>query len=158
MCMVLIVAVKILLALIAFALAYGGFRTWKTYRMPEYKEFIAGSIPGAMPLGLYRGSVGELGEVSWKGKKFLEEGKGINLFERDAVAEEKYSFTIYQAKSLRSDHDVLRIDYNQTGNPLWLRFIVDEMVSVGSDRFLGAVYINVVPGLPFRMGYFRLAR
>ena len=111
-----------------------------------------------MPIGLYKGTAEELGEVSWKGKKFLGEGKGINLFEYDGVVDEKFTFTIYEAKSLRGGHQVLRIDYNQPGNPLWLRFIADEIVSVGEDRFLGVVYITAVPGLPFRMGYFRLER
>ncbi|OGJ57623.1 hypothetical protein A2881_03890 [Candidatus Peribacteria bacterium RIFCSPHIGHO2_01_FULL_55_13] len=154
----LLILIKVLVAVLLLVLAYGCFRTWKTSRRPEYKEFVSGTIPAAMPMGLYRGTAEELGEVSWKGKKFLDDGKGINLFERGGTAEENYEFTISEAKSLRGGHPVLRIDYNQPGNPLWLRFIVDEIVSVGDNQFLGAVYITVVPGFPFRMGYFRLTR
>ena len=156
--MLLLTIVIVLLALFSLVFSYGCFRTWKTTRMSEYKEFVLGTLPAAMPIGLYHGTAEELGEVSWKGKKFLGEGKGINLFEHDGGVEEKFTFTIDRARSIRGEHDVLRIDYNQPANPLWLRFIVDEMVSAGDDKFLGAVYIIAVPGFPFRMGYFRLMR
>lgn len=103
--------------------------------------------------------VNYLGEVSWKGKKFLGEGRGINVFEKAGVKEESFTFALSVSDSIDiSGKKVLKLDYGDKTNPLWLRFIVDEMVSVGDNKFLGIVSIDLIPGLPFRMGYFRLEK
>ena len=152
------IILKILLLVLLLALAYGFFVRGRREGSPKYEFFAVGTVPLEMPKGLYHGSVEELGEVSWKGKKFNGDRTGINLFEGDGKSEEKYAFRFFPAKSLRGDLQVLRIDYDQPGNPLWLRFIVDEIVSVAPEQFIGAVYINLLPGLRFRMGYFRLEK
>ncbi len=148
---------SILLGLCLLAVCYGFYRTWKTGQMPEYAQFTKGTTPSSVAEGQWIGTTDELGKVSWRGKKFLSAGKGINVFGDEKT--EKYPFTYFTAKSLSDGQkDILRIDYGQKENPLWLRFIVDEMVSVGESKFLGAVYIDLIPGFPFRMGYFRLER
>ena len=150
--------ITLLLVVLALALAYGFYRTWKTGTQPEYAEFLKGTIPAQMPEGLWNGSAPELGEISWKGKKFST-GTGINVFEKNGVKSEAYTFKFFETTSIKeSGMKVIRLDYGQKENPLWLRFIVDEMVSTGENKFLGVVYINAVPGLPFRMGYFRLQK
>lgn len=149
--------ISIVLGIIVLSLAYGFYRTWKTGRDPLHTVFISGTVPTAMPEGPWNGSAPELGEVSWKGKKFLGDGKGINVF--GSEKKEAYPFTFFVADSIvMSDMKVIQLDYDQKENPLWLRFIVDEMVETEQGKFLGAVYIKLIPGFPFRMGYFRLER
>jgi len=149
------VLAKIVLIAVIVVIAYGFYRTWKTARAENYALFLQGTVPTKMPEGLWKGSVPELGDVSWKGKKFLKSGSGINLI-GDA---EKFPFKFSKEKSIKEkDKEVIRLDYDQPGNPLWLRFIVDEMVSTGPNEFLGIVYIDLIPWIPFRMGYFRLTR
>jgi len=154
---ILLVCIIGLAVLFAAALSYGFYRSWKTGRAADYGAFQAGMLPSVMPEGQWRGSVPELGEVAWKGKKFLGAGKGINVFEKSGVKSEAYEFEFYKTTGIDAAH-VIRLDYGKPGNPLWLRFIVDEMVSVGENRYLGLVYLNIVPGFPFRMGYFRLEK
>ncbi len=146
-----------LLVLLVLGVCYGMYRTWKTGRMPEYEVFMKSAAPTTVAEGLWKGTADELGEVSWKGKKFLPDAQGINLFGEEKT--EKYPFSFFPAPSLSdSAKTILRIDYGRKENPLWLRLIVDEMVRVADNKFLGAVYIDLIPGFPFRMGYFRLER
>ncbi len=152
--------IGILVLIIVFlAMAYGFFRTWKTGRSENHARFIAGSIPLELPEGQWNGYVDELGDVSWKGKKFLNGGQGINVFVKEGTRREAYPFAFSERQSIgERDKKVITLDYNQKENPLWLRFIVDEMVSVGENKFLGIVYIKLIPSFPFRMGYFRLEK
>ena len=155
--MVALLKVLLKLAVIAVVImvAYGFYRTWKTARAENYALFLQGTVPTKMPEGLWKGSVPELGDVSWKGKKFLKSGSGINLI----GDKEKFPFKFSKELSIKEKKkEVIRLDYDQPGNPLWLRFIVDEMVSTGPNEFLGIVYIDLIPWIPFRMGYFRLTR
>jgi hypothetical protein len=146
-------------SLAVLVLLYGCYRTWKTGRMPEHAEFAAGTVPASLPEGLWQGMAPELGKVSWQGKKFLSPASGINLFEKNGVQSEAYPFVLKERGTIGFGHRrVLALDYNQAGNPLWLRLITDEMVTDGQGGFIGIVYVRLVPGFPFRMGYFRLLR
>lgn len=155
--LVAIVGIALLLAIL-FVL-YGFYRTWKTGAQPEYEEFTKGTLPSVLPSGLWKGTAPELGEISWQGKKFDGGMEGINRFKKDGIESEAYPFTYFEAPSVGwKNKKVIRLDYGLKQNPLWLRMIIDEMVSVGPDEFLGVVYIKFIPGFPFRMGYFRLQR
>jgi hypothetical protein len=146
-----------LVAILSLTLGYGVYRTWKTGRMAEYAEFKHGVMPVSMPDGAWNGSAPELGEISWKGKQFIGGVKGINVFQKNGVTSQAFPFKYFQSKGYDSP-SVIRLDYAQPGNPVWLQFIVDEMVSVGDNKFLGLVYIKLIPGFPLRMGYFRLQK
>lgn len=157
--MLLTQLVSLLLSLAIIACAYGFYRTWKTGIASEYRRFLAGTVPATLPDGPWNGTADELGNISWKGKKFLGGGQGINVFEKSGVKSEAYPFTLFVANSIGfPGKNILKLDYGRPENPLWLRFIVDEMVSVGDNKFLGIVYITLIPGTPFRMGYFRLEK
>ncbi len=158
--MVLTTIIEILLSLLIVFCVFGFYRTWKTGTYPEYAQFVAGSAPVALPQeGLWRGTAPELGEIAWKGKKFLAGNRGINLFEKSGVSSEAYPFAYLVTDSIGfPGKKILKLDYAQKENPWWLQFITDEMVSVGENAFLGIVYITLIPGSPFRMGYFRLEK
>lgn len=149
-----------LLSVALLGCVYGFYRTWKTGTYPEYREFLSGSVPVALPSeGLWNGSAAELGDISWKGKKVLVGARGINVFRKNGVTSEAYPFALLITDSIGfPGKKILRLDYDQKENPFWLRFIADEMVSVGQDKYLGIVYITLIPGTPFRMGYFRLEK
>ncbi|MBA2485351.1 MAG: hypothetical protein H0V35_04495 [Nitrospira sp.] len=97
-------------------------------------------------------------KVSWKGKKLqAKDQAGINLFAGEKGDEERYPFKTDHTKGLRDpDLDVLRIDYDLSGNPFWLRPITDEIVEVEKGKYLGKVHLRILPNYPFTMGYFRL--
>ena len=101
----------------------------------------------SLPNGFYKGSVGF--KTSWEGKKFnAENSSGINLFD----GQEKYPFKTYEEK------DVLKIDYNLPENPFWVRLILDEIVEISKDKYLGTIKLRLIPGFPVTIGHFRLEK
>lgn len=146
--LIIITALIILLLLLAL------FRTWQTQNSLNQKLFLSGKVPNPLPNGSYKGSVGNI-KVGWQGKKFdASSSSGINLIS----GKEQYPFKTYVGKGLADNIDVLKIDYNLPQNPFWLRFILDEIVEVERGKYLGKVHLNLIPGLPFSLGYFRLEK
>ncbi len=119
------------------------------------KNFLKGTYPSPLPNGFYKGTVQNL-NTNWKGKIFdASSSAGVNLFGDKKV----YPFKTYKGKGLQDKNlDVLKIDYNIPKNPFWLRFILDEIVQIDTDKYLGKVHLRLIPGLPFSLGYFRLER
>jgi hypothetical protein len=136
------------------------FRTLYVQVKPQQKEFMSGEIPKKMPDGFYNGSVG-LSQTAWLGKRFnAEKQAGINKFKNeDDDVVEVFPFVTYIGKGLiDKEKDVIKIDYSKNRSPWWIRFILDEIVEVGPDSYLGKVHINIIPGMPFTVGYFRLTK
>ncbi len=119
------------------------------------KDFPKGTFPSPLPDGFYKGTVQNL-NTNWKGKIFdATNSSGINIFGDKKV----YLFKTYKGKGLQDKNlDVLKIDYNLKENPFWLRFILDEIVQIAPGKYLGKVLLNLIPGLPFSLGYFWLER
>jgi len=133
----------------------GLYRTYRVEHSPNQAKFWGGHVPSTLPSGFFKGSaLTGLGK-NWQGKVFdRHKGKGINQF----TDGKRYSFRVYPAAGLRdADMQVLRIDYNQPGNPWWLRFVVDEIVQVSPGHYLGKVHVKILPGLPFSLTYFELS-
>lgn len=121
-------------------------------RMPANDAFKAGKVPAVALDGDYKGTFSR--KVSWQGKEFeAANNSGINNFEND----QRYPFKTYEANSLKGDQKVLKIDYSQPKNPLWLRGIVDELVQTGPDEYQGKVYAKLGP-LSFTLTYFQLGK
>ena len=143
---------------ISIILSLGLYRSWKTQVSPNQKIFLQGKLPVNLPDGFYRGSVTGF-KSTWQGKKFdAKSKKGINIFKKENNLVENYPFKFYASKGLADNIEVIRIDYNIPQNPFWLRFIKDEIVEVGKDKFLGKLNINLFPGITFSLGYFRLEK
>ena len=143
----------IVVTTVLLPISLGLFRTWQIQNSLNQKLFLNGKNPDK-PNGLYKGSVNF--KTSWEGKKFdASSSAGINII----GGKEKYPFKTYTGKGIRDKNlDVLKIDYNIPQNPLWLRFILDEIVEVDKDKYLGKVHLNLIPGLPLSLGYFRLEK
>lgn len=131
-------------------------RTARVQRSPETIRFRGGILPVPAPEGFYAGSQDLSRNTAWKGKKFFSaSATGINIFGE----EERYPFRTYTALGLKDpETEVLKIDYNISLNPLWLRPVLDEIVQVAPDEYLGKVHYRLIPGLPFTLGYFHLKK
>ncbi len=151
-----LVVLGIALFVLVAALAYGVYQTYRIEHQTNQKLFLSGTLPSPLPNDFYKGNqFTGLGD-SWRGKVFdSSTQRGINKFGDG----ERFVFQTYPAQGLRDKHlQVLRIDYNQKGNPWWLHFIVDEVVQIEPDHYLGKVHVRVIPGLVFTLSYFELQK
>ena len=153
-----------------FAVLLVGFlvlclHSWSIKKDPRNTIFLKGSVPNPKLDGVYRGIF--LGySSSWKGKKLNAiDSTGINMFAGHKSAPdsndqvEKYPFKTYIGKGLVDKNlDVLKIDYNLLGNPFWLKWIVDEVVQIAPNEYLGKMHLNIIPGFPFSLLYFQLSK
>lgn len=148
------VIVGILLILVIL-LATGFVRTWQVQYDKRNAVFLQGTFPDPLPDGLYAGDIGK--KVSWQGKKFNSAtSEGINVFEG---GKEQYPFATYKGSGLfEKNLEVLKIDYNIPSNPFWLKLILDEIVQVSPNQYLGKMSLQIIPGFPFSLGYFRLQK
>ena len=145
----------LVIIIIILPILLGLIRTWQTQNSSNQKLFLSGHVPNPLPNGSYKGSVGNI-KTGWQGKKFdASASAGINLIS----GKEVYPFKTYAGKGIQDKNlGVYKIDYNIPTNPLWLKFILDEIVEVSPNHFLGKVHLKIIPGLPFTLGYFRLEK
>lgn len=154
-------AILVLLALVGAlllaAVIWAAWRTYKTEHSANQEAFRQGTAAVTALDGEFRGHVdGYTG--SWQGKT-LRVSHGINRFQEQDGVVERYPFAIVVASGLRDRaQEVIRLDYNQPGNPWWLRFIIDEMVQVAPETYLGKVHVRPLPGVVFSLGYFTLIK
>ncbi len=133
------------------------FRTYQIQNHPNQKLFLLGTLPNPVPNGLYKGVVNI--HTNWQGKSFdASASTGINSFIENGKQNQKYPFKTYIGKGIADNTDVLKIDYNMPENPFWLRLILDEIVQTAPNKYLGKVHLNIVPGIPFTLGYFQLTK
>lgn len=156
--MITFILLLLLVVVVGGGLVWGWWRTSKIQNSPEQALFLAGEANVEGLTGLWRGRVPGR-TFTWQGKKFLDTERGINVFDRTGTVTEEYPFRYSVAPSIRDRGlTIVKLDYNQPGNPWWLRFIVDEMVAIDPNHYLGKVHIRLLPGVSFAMGYFYLER
>ena len=150
-----LILLTLIFLIVTLLLIFALLRTWKTQTGSNQKLFLSGHIPNPLLDGIYKGSVIGL-KTNWQGKKFdAKNSAGINIIDN----KEKYPFKTYIGKGLQDTNlRVYKIDYNISQNPLWLRFILDEIVEVEKGKYLGKVHINLIPKVPISLGYFRLEK
>lgn len=149
--------VKFLALTVLAFITFGFVRTAFLTFGPNQELFVKGFQQSAMPFGEYQGSVDWI-KTSWIGKKILTTERGINLFRnRDGTVSDKYPFTMSLGKG---SHDyettVLKIDYNNSLNPWWVRPVLDELVQIAPGRYLGKMEYRIIPYFPFTVLYFEL--
>jgi hypothetical protein len=145
--------------LIIVAAVIGMWRTYKAEHGQNQKIFQSGTANSAAFSGEYQGTVtGYSG--AWQGKSIDQtQARGINRFREGATVVERYPFATSVGKGLRDRQlDVIKLDYNQPGNPWWLKFIVDEVVEIAPATYLGKVHLHILPGVTFTAGYFTLTK
>ena len=142
--------------LLGVILLLGIMRTWRVQSNQIQQEFLKGNVPTNLN-GLYKGTVNI--KTTWQGKKFnSSKSTGINIFKDANDVRERYPFKTYVGKALQDDIQVLKIDYNLPENPLWLRFVVDELVQTKPGKYLGKLNVKFPPGISFGLGYFTLEK
>ncbi len=151
---------KTIIGLLLLGILSGIFRTRQIQHDAQEKVFLHGTVPDPTPDGLYYGSVPGR-TVSWLGKKFsAASSRGINIFSDGKGGQsEQYPFVTSAGKGLQDkDLNVLKIDYDIPGNPIWLRLVVDEVVQIAPGHYLGKLEARMIPGFPFALIYFELKK
>jgi len=147
---IMIIIALIIASIIVLLLITASIWSWRAESSQPNKVFNAGSVPKPDLNGPFQGIFSR--KVSWQGKEFDAKNKaGINNFEDG----QRYVFKTSEAKSLKSDTKVIKIDYDQPENPWWLKFVVDEVVQIKPDEYQGKVYLKIGPAT-FTAGYFQL--
>ncbi len=144
-----------LAACVILIIAAAIYLNYRVSHHPNQLKFDSGVIPTTQFDGFYEGkNFNGLGDT-WMGKTFdSASNSGINTF----TDGNRIKFKVYEAQGLRDDKTVLRLDYNLKGNPLWMRFIKDEIVETSPNNYLGKVTFKIIPGLPFTVTYFELSK
>ncbi len=133
----------------------GTIRSYMVAHSPSEKIFLAGTVPSPLPNGFYKGAV-NAPKMGWRGKTFeASSSTGFN----NIGDQEKYPFKTYLGKGLQDKGlEVLKIDYDISKNPFYIRLIVDEIVQTAPNKYLGKVHLKLPLGLNFALGYFSLQK
>jgi hypothetical protein len=97
----------------------------------------------------------------WRGKSFTTRddghGEGINRVFSDTSPRRWFRFETFVAPSRAGAFDAVQLDYDNPGNPGFIRAIKDEVRAVAPGLFLGQAYL-MWRGQPRLVLYFGLAR
>lgn len=154
------IIITLIICILGILYLFGMMRTYKMEHGDKQDKFVKGSADISSLDGDYTGVAHGLDNTSWKGKSLhAADQSGINRIKQSDELLKKYPFKFFVRKGLRDKNmDVIVLDYNQPGNPWWLKYIVDEMVEVSSQEYLGKVHVQVTSGIVFTLGYFTLSK
>ncbi len=145
------------------------------------KQFTEGRIPTQKPDGFYTGAAHlvPLKNVPWLGKSFSSaEDTGFNIFTPTGAKLLKlttplykffavnndgnsraYNFNTFVGNGLKDkDLQVVKLNYDAPENPFLIRIILDEIVEIAPEQFLGKVHLKVFPSFYSTIGYFGLVK
>jgi hypothetical protein len=144
-CLCVLAGLLLLCLLIALVFSF------RQERRAENKVFNSGHVPDVLN-GEYTGN--SQSKSDWLGKRFDHERQtGINRF----PGGDRYPFTTSTGQSIKGNKQVLKLNYNVSGNPWWLRLIVDEVVETAPGKYQGKVFVRLGP-LVFTLTYFQLSK
>jgi hypothetical protein len=174
----------ILLSIIAALGVWLGFWSLVSFfvnRSAYHRQFVAGSMPQAAPDGFYQGTAHIFfdKQTPWLGKSFAAlDNLGFNIFMPKGAAWLKILMPLYKKFSPNANGNtdafyfqtrtgaglkdknvrVIKLDYDAPENPFPIRIILDEIVEVAPDRFLGKIHLKVFPRFYSTIGYFGLKK
>jgi hypothetical protein len=148
---------------------------------PRQKQFVEGTLPASAPDGFYRGSAYLLGNrrVPWLGKSFERDNAlGFNIFTPKGAKLLKLMTPFYDRFRINADNntdayyfktstgpgfkdreiETFKLDYDSPENPFLIRIILDEIVEIAPQSFLGKVHLKVFPGYYATIGFFGLEK
>lgn len=146
-----------------------------------HKHFVAGSAPNRAPDGFYQGTAHIFFGIQtpWLGKSFAaRDNLGFNIFMPKGAALLKILAPFYKRFGLNQDGNtaafyfqtrteaglkdkstaVIKLDYDASENPFPIRIILDEIVEIAPDEFLGKIHLKVFPRFYSTIGYFGLKK
>lgn len=174
------IVVGILIALIVW-LAFWSLVTFIVERSKYHREFVGGAVPQTAPDGFYKGTAHLLfdKQTPWLGKSFrMVDREGFNIFTPPGATLLKVMTPLYKRFGLNKDGNtdayyfktrtepalkdtplnVIKLDYDSPENPFPIRIILDEIVEVAPEQYLGKVHVKVFPRFYSTIGYFRLKK
>lgn len=141
------------------------YKKARTPRVEDLEGPLLGRMLAVPPAGVIPGLSGLLKRYSvsrffpWQGKNFKTVGKGkgegINRVLGDRA--EWFRFETFVGKSNGGDFDAVHLNYDNPGNPGFVRRIKDEVREVSPGLWLGLANIQTKNSL-FLALYFALAR
>lgn len=172
---ILLYAALVIVAL----LILGALGTLLIERSPYQKQFAQGRVPAPLPQGFHPGVAHVLfdKQTPWLGKFFdREQQLGHNIFTPLGARILKFASPFYRQFSRNEDGntrayyfktwvgkgkkdralDVLKLDYDMPENPLFIRIILDEVVEITPQQYLGKIHVKLLPGFWISIGYFAL--
>jgi hypothetical protein len=178
------VAIWILVYVVAFLVLWLGFWSLVSFlvnRSRYHKKFIEGRAPQTPPEGFYQGTAHILFDkpVPWLGKSFDSANQlGFNVFTPFGAKVLKVMTPLYKRFGVNKDgnidayyfktrtgaglkdpqKNVIKLDYDSKGNPVLIRIILDEIVEVAPEQFLGKIHLKVFPRFYSTIGYFSLKK
>ena len=170
----LVVAVAVWLAFWSLLNYLSGKSHWQ-------EKFVNGSLPEPPPDGFYKGSAYLLGNrpVPWLGKSFeSENGKGFNIFTPQGASllrimtplyklfrnnadgnTDAYYFATSTSQGFKDKQiETFKLDYASPENPFLIGVILDEIVEIAHQEYLGKVHMKVFPGYYATIGFFGLKK
>lgn len=170
----LFIALTILLILII-----GSLITFLVERSPYQKQFVEGRVPYPGPNNFYPGLPHVLldKKTPWLGKSFNRDTQtGFNIFTPTGARILKIATPFYSRFSLNPqgntnayyfktwtgkgkkdiETDVIKLDYSDPENPFLIRIILDEIVEIAPNNYLGKIHVKMLPGFYVTIGYFGL--
>lgn len=169
-----------LVLVIATILILGSLVTLVVEHSPYHKMFVQGRIPDPQPDGFHPGQAHVLldKQTPWLGKQFdCARQLGFNSFTPLGARILKLASPFYRKFSLNEEGntrayyfktwvgkgkkdtkvDVLKLDYAaMPENPLFIRIILDEVVEIAPQKYLGKIHVKLLPGFFVTIGYFGL--
>jgi len=165
---------------VAAILMFGSLITFLVERSHYHQTFVQGRVPKPLPDGFHPGLAHVLLDkpVPWLGKSFDRDQQiGFNIFTplgakilkiaspfypKFTINEEgntrSYYFKTWVGKGKKDTNvEVLKLDYAaMRENPLFIRIILDEVVEVAPQQYLGKIHVKLLPGFFVTIGYFGL--
>ena len=146
-----------------------------------HKQFLNGTTPQTAPDGFYQGTAHLLfdQQTPWLGKSFNRlDSEGFNIFTPAGASLLKILTPFYKRFALNNDGNtdayyfktrtepalkdaplnVIKLDYNSPENPFLIRIILDEIVEIAPEQYLGKVHLKVFPNVYSMIGYFGLRK
>jgi len=138
-------------------------------------------VPQTAPDGFYLGAAHIFFDTQtpWLGKLFAaRDNLGFNIFMPKGAAILRLTMPFYNKFSFNKDGNtnafcfqtrtaaglkdketqVIKPDYDAPENPFPIRIILDEIVEIEPDEFLGKIHLKVFPGCYGTIGYFGLKK
>jgi len=168
-------------AAVALWLAFWSFVSFLVNRSDYHRQFVTGKISQNAPDGFYQGSAHIFfdKQTPWLGKSFVADSKlGFNIFMPKGSALLKIMMPLYKKFQLNRNGDtdafyfqtrtaaglkdknvdVIKLDYDAPENPFPIRIILDEIVEIAPEQFLGKIHLKVFPRFYSTIGYFGLKK